>query len=363
MKKIVSMILLTIFIGGLIGNSFSYAEGGLESKGTNLRIKGIEIYHPSNKINNNFYIEHFKKQGKDISRLLKAFGREDRYIINDKEENALTMAQKVCLKVLKSCDLSGSDVDLLVFSTQTPEYSLPANAMALSGMINVNANACIFDINQNCSGMVMGTDVVRSLMAARPDIKYALLVGSENWSAFCSPENEYTYPIFGDMACAVVFEKSEDDSSKFYDSTYITNGENALKYVKFPKEGLARSAEDLGKRMHIDWRNFDAGFVPECFARTYRDLSKKTSIEVSQINHFCMSQFALSMLKGCVRELDESIIDKFIYIGDKYGYTGTTSPYVALYEGIKTGRIKRGDIISLWSVGLLYTCGNIYLKY
>lgn len=362
MKRIVSMMLLTMFIGGLVGSSFSYAEGEFESRGTNLRIKGIEIYHPSNKVNNEFYIEHFKKQGKDISRLLKAFGREDRYITNDKEENTLTMAQKACEKVLKSCDLTGSDIDLLVFSTQTPEYLLPANAMALSGMIDVNANACIFDINQNCSGMITGTDVVRSLMAVRPDIKHALLVGSENWSAFCSPENEYTYPIFGDMACAVVFEKSEDNSSKFYGSTYVTNGENALNYVKFPKEGLARGAKDLSEKMYIDWCNFDAGFVPECFARMHRNLSKETSIEVSKVDHFCMSQFALSMLKNCVKELGESI-DKFIYIGDKYGYPGTTSPYVALYEGIKTGKIKRGDIISLWSVGLLYTCGNIYLKY
>jgi 3-oxoacyl-[acyl-carrier-protein] synthase-3 len=44
-------------------------------------------------------------------------------------------------------------------------------------------------------------------------------------------------------------------------------------------------------------------------------------------------------------------MDKIIYIGDKYGYTGTTSPLISLYEGIQQGRIKRGDTVLFWTVG------------
>lgn len=57
----------------------------------NCMIKAIASYHPKNKVDNAYFIEHFKKQGKDIQGLLKATGRESRYISDDMEENMLTM--------------------------------------------------------------------------------------------------------------------------------------------------------------------------------------------------------------------------------------------------------------------------------
>ena len=42
--------------------------------------------------------------------------------------------------------------------------------------------------------------------------------------------------------------------------------------------------------------------------------------------------------------------NKIPYIGDKYGYTGTASPLLALYSSLKEGKIKRGDYIEHWSV-------------
>ncbi|QFK73313.1 hypothetical protein F7984_12755 [Pradoshia sp. D12] len=42
---------------------------------------------------------------------------------------------------------------------------------------------------------------------------------------------------------------------------------------------------------------------------------------------------------------------KVIYIGDQYGYTGSSSPFLAFHEGIQDGRIKRGDYVMFWTVG------------
>ena len=65
---------------------------------------------------------------------------------------------------------------------------------------------------------------------------------------------------------------------------------------------------------------------------------------------FCFSQFAFINIKA-IRELMNIDEDKSIYIGDKYGYTGTTSPFIVLYEAIKQGKIKRGDYIVFWTFG------------
>ena len=43
---------------------------------TSITLKDVAIYHPNNVINNDFYINHFQEQGKDIHNLLQALGRE-----------------------------------------------------------------------------------------------------------------------------------------------------------------------------------------------------------------------------------------------------------------------------------------------
>lgn len=42
---------------------------------------------------------------------------------------------------------------------------------------------------------------------------------------------------------------------------------------------------------------------------------------------------------------------KSIYVGDTYGYTSTSSPFVALYEAIQQGDVKTGDYIMFWTIG------------
>jgi len=49
----------------------------------NAMIKGIAYYHPERKVDNEYFIEYYKKQGKDINSLLKATGRKSRYISDD----------------------------------------------------------------------------------------------------------------------------------------------------------------------------------------------------------------------------------------------------------------------------------------
>jgi 3-oxoacyl-[acyl-carrier-protein] synthase III len=58
----------------------------------NIQIKAVDIYHPKKNVDNDFYIEHFKKQGKDIKHFIEnIMGRKKQYIIDSDQENRLTM--------------------------------------------------------------------------------------------------------------------------------------------------------------------------------------------------------------------------------------------------------------------------------
>lgn len=329
---------------------------------SNVRIQGIEIYYPQNKVDNQYYINYFSEKGKKIDRLLEAYGRKERYIVDDENENMITMAVKAGQKALESCNLTGDDIDLLVVSTQTPEYIWPTNSLIIFGKLNINPRAQVFDQNANCLGMLTAVANANAAMRGTPEFKRALIIGSDNFSMINNPESEYLYPIMGDSACAVILEKTDNENEGILATEFLSDGSAALTAARCPKNGFKKLFSDKDEKICNWWDPFDAGFVPEQVCKLNAELTKRTGIFVKDIDHFCYSQYAKSMSVGIAQSLDVDF-DKFIYVGDKYGYTGTTSPFIAMYEGIKSGKIKRGDLISMWSVGIFWTTCGIYMRY
>ncbi|MFJ8246265.1 3-oxoacyl-[acyl-carrier-protein] synthase III C-terminal domain-containing protein [Peribacillus asahii] len=85
-------------------------------------------------------------------------------------------------------------------------------------------------------------------------------------------------------------------------------------------------------------------------------------LNIDDINSYCFSQFALSNI---IKIQNHFTIPekKVICVGDKYGYTTTSSPFISLYEGIKSGRIKRGDNILFWTIGAGHQMIALLFKY
>ncbi len=79
----------------------------------------MAIYHPKNKVGNDFYIEHFKKtQGVDLTNfLVNICGRNTRYIIENKEENSVTMAIEASKRVLKKANMHAEELDMIIFAS------------------------------------------------------------------------------------------------------------------------------------------------------------------------------------------------------------------------------------------------------
>lgn len=328
---------------------------------SNVKIKSIGVYHPDNKVTNEFYLEQFDKQGKDIRRLLEAFGRNERYIVDSDEDNTVTMGIKASLNALENANLKGEDIDIILFSCLIPEYTMPTQALIVHNAINGKKEALVMDTNVDCVGMIVATDTAVRYLKTNKKFKRALVVGSDCMSVHCREDDEYTYPQFGDLACAVILEKTEEDSD-FYGTKYVTNSDN-WGIVKYPSCGNKESYkyDDIHHRK-IDWKPFDGSFIVDHARDGMQELLSEIDLKVSDISAFCVSQYALSIKEGYATALgvDQS---KVPYVGNRYGYTGTTSPFLVLYESIKEGKVKRGDYIGLWSIGTNWTTCSLVFKY
>lgn len=256
--------------------------------------------------------------------------------------------------------MTGRDVDMIVFSTQVPESLFPMNALFVHQAIGARHDVAVMDSNANCAGMTVAVDQASRSMLSNPDVRTALIIGSDYNSLISGPEDEITYANYGDAACAVILERTEEDTG-FIDSMYFTDPVNIDK-ILYPAQGLAATIQRNAPGKYIQWLPFDANMaLPSTFDLLERIL-KKNGLEPQDVRAYCLSQFSLANVLKIQDQLELEDA-QMIYVGDRYGYTGTSSPFIALYEGIESGRIRRGDYVLFWTIGAGYQLVAMLFKY
>ena len=88
----------------------------------NVLIKETGIYTPANEINNDYFAEHFRRLGVDATGLMEHLHRQKRYLA-DRDESSLSMGCEAAKNVLEKADVSPTSLDMIVFASDTPEYT------------------------------------------------------------------------------------------------------------------------------------------------------------------------------------------------------------------------------------------------
>lgn len=328
-----------------------------------VKIVDVEIYKGDKvDVGVDKYIEYFRLKGKEVKHIYKdVFGRNSRVLRSSQSENSLTMSIKAAKKLLKKNDLKGSDIDLIVFSSQTPEFFIPATSIIIHNQLCAKPSTICFDINVNCTGMVMALDIVCKYISHNLNIKNALLIGCDLLNLIADPENELTYGQYGDVACCVLLEKTECDCGLL--GCYSHTKSDYIDKITFPNRGLSNVINSFNvDDKFISWGHFDGTSSVKPSADNIRKILVENKLSLEDISTFCCSQVSIQNIQCMIEELkiDSS---KIPYIADKYGYTATTSPFLVLYELLNLDKIKRGDYIIFWGVGAGWETNVVLFKY
>lgn len=330
----------------------------------NAIVRGIEYYHPRNKVNNDYFMEHFKRQGKDISRLLEVTGRNSRYISDDENETVLTMGYEAAKKVLEKTYVKPIQLNLIVFSSGTPEYIAPSNALKLHAMLGGGQKTAVYDMNANCAGMLYAFEQVSRMMRANPNIKFALIIASDQLNRYSRYNEPISYSNFGDSACAILLENVFDTQRGFVDSDFYTNSSNHDKIV-MPAKGMISAIHNKNLKVKdklFMWSRFDLSGAFYSAKVSIEEVLFKNNLKKENIKKYFISQFAWSNVQNVCSDLEEDI-EKFKFIGDEYGYTGTTSPLLAFAKSVEEEELEIGDYVVFWTVGAGTTCVCILYQY
>jgi 3-oxoacyl-[acyl-carrier-protein] synthase III len=329
---------------------------------TNVNIISSAISHPKMKVNNSYYIEHFNKLNNPIDGLLKHLGREERYIIDSEEENVITMAVEAGEKAIKNAKLKKEDIDMIVFISDTPEYTQPTNALIVHNKMGLKADLA-FDMNNNCIGMLTAIDLISNYLKSNGDISNALLVGGQNVSFFAREDDPIAFATSGDAAAAIILEKKVEDIKRgFIDSAYHTDSSLQHK-MRFPGCGMSKILkEDVPiSDKKLMFMPQETNYFSDEWKKLILKVLNRNNIEVEEVKQFFFSQFSLADIKRTIEKLNVEE-DKYTFVGSRFGYTGCTSPIFAYHFAVKNNKIKTNDYVIFCSVGIGYSMNVILHK-
>lgn len=121
----------------------------------------------------------------------------------DENETALDLAEAACRTVLTRLNWAVSDIDAVLFCTQSPDHVMPPNACLLQARLGLTKSVAALDFSLACSGFVYGLYLAKALIESGA-ARRVLLVTAETYSKWMHPDDRGPMTLFGDGAAATL---------------------------------------------------------------------------------------------------------------------------------------------------------------
>lgn len=276
-------------------------------------------------------------------------GRNKRHVVGGVEDNSLLLGVRAVDKLLSKSDVNKDDIDMIVFASQFPEYTCPTQAVLLHNHCGFKKDCLSFDLNANCSAGLYGISVARLMLLG--GYKNAIVVASDLMSKYCQDGCLITEGCFGDAGVAVLLQVTEDAVFRGFSISESYMTAESVNMVFYPECGNSNQDMYTGESTKLSWYKADFSEATEKMGEGLKNVLSRYNYTLDDLNWVCCSQFTRNT---GIDMATKSGIDtsKLVYVGDKYGYTGVSSPLMAYCDALEDGRIKDGDLIGFTTIGL-----------
>ena len=268
------------------------------------------------------------------------------------------LAFEAAKRALAEASVQASEIDLLVVGTTTPDIIFPSTACLLQHQLGANGCAA-FDVNAACSGFIYALGTANSFIRSGA-AKTALVVGAETLTRMLDWNDRATCVLFGDGAGAVVLRA---DSEPGILSTHL-HADGGHKELLYNPVGVSVGFKDEpnhGVRVMMTGNEVFKVAVKTLDAVVEETL-EANGLDKSELDWLIPHQANLRIISATAKRLDMPM-DRVIVTVDRHGNTSSASVPLALDEGIRTGRVKRGELLLLEAFGGGFTWGSALLRY
>lgn len=263
--------------------------------------------------------------------------------IAGENENVSSMATIAAKRALDAANLAPDDIDMIIVASCSQENFFPSCACTVQTALGIKKTIPAFDLSAACAGfvyaLVTGEQFIKS-----GTCKNILVIGSETMSRTLDWTDRTTCVLFGDGAGAIVLQASEQPGvlcSKLH-----ANGAYSDILI-YPNLTVCPNTSS----QYIQMRGNEVFKVAvRALEAVVEEILEAYSLSKEEINWLVPHQANLRIISAMAKKLDMDLARVILTIAE-HGNTSSASIPLALDEGVRDGRIKRGDKILLESFG------------
>ena len=273
------------------------------------------------------------------------------------------LAAEASRRALAQRGLQPTDIQAIIVGTVTPDMLFPSTACMVQNKLGAKG-AWGFDLSAACSAFVYSLQVGAQFIASGAH-KRVLAIGSDVMSSIIDYTDRATCVIFGDGAGAAILEPAENDSEGFIDFIHEVDGSGG-QFLYMPGGGSLHptSKDTIAKKMHYVHQDGQQVFKFAVRKQTElcQRLLERNGLTGADIDVFIPHQANLRIINATADRLGlrpESVIVNI----DRYGNTTAGTIPLAMNTAIEEGKLKKGSLVLLASVGAGFTIGAALLRW
>jgi 3-oxoacyl-[acyl-carrier-protein] synthase-3 len=333
----------------------------------NVAMTGVSVTVPKTKKIN---IDNIYYDQEDVFKFINTTGVNE-FRVADSGTTTSDLGFKAADSLLTHMRIERSEIDLLIFVSQTPDYNnVPNTAPLLQDRLGLSTQCLAFDIPLGCSGYIYGISTIVSYMQ-NPAFRKGILICGDTPSKTVNIKDKSSAMLFGDAAAATLFERTEDlntihfnmgSDGSGYTSIMIKDGgfrspfsELSLSEINFGNGIIRNNCQLVLEGMDV------FGFGISQAPKTVKELFEYSSLDNESIDYAIFHQ-ANKMMNEMIRKKLKLTPEKVPYSLDKFGNTSSASIPITLVTQLKNNLQYGSYRLLLCGFGVGLSWGACYLQ-
>jgi len=288
-------------------------------------------------------------------------GIRERHVV-DKGVATSDLAVEATKRALAERGINANEIEAIIVATVTPDMLFPSTACIVQHKLGIE-KVWGFDLSAACSAFVYALQTGAQFVATGAH-KKVLVLGADVMSSILDYTDRATCILFGDGAGAVILEASEDGAG-IIDFEHEVDGSGACA-LYMPGGGSLNPSthETVDKKMHFVHQEGQSvfKFAVKKMAEVCETLLLRNNVKAGDIDCFIPHQANQRIIKATSERLGlkpESVVINI----DRYGNTTAGTIPLAMQTAREEGKLKKGDLVLLASVGAGFTVGATLLRW
>jgi 3-oxoacyl-[acyl-carrier-protein] synthase-3 len=314
-------------------------------------ITGLGAYAPERVITND---ELARMVDTSDEWIIERTGIRERRIAADSQ--ALSdLSMPAARQALEQAGSDGTDVDLLIVATVTPDMMFPSTSAILADQLGAK-DAAAYDLSAGCTGFMYALAQAYGMVASGLT-RRALVVGGDVLSRILDWTDRSTVVLFGDGAGAVVLEPSEE--AGFLAFELGADGAGG-EYLWLPGSG-SRKFEDPDRLVKMNGREVFK-FATRILVSSGEAVLQQCGESVEDVDVYVPHQANVRIIDHATKKLGIPS-DRVVVNVDRYGNTSSGSIPLALADAQADGRLRPGSLVLMTGMGAGLTWGSALMRW